>query len=460
MDLVIRGGTIVTADGVYQADIGIDGEQIALIGQQLDGARVIDATGRYVLPGAVDVHVHMELDLDTVISSDSFATGTMAAACGGTTTIIDFAQSERQRSLRDTLAERRGLADPQVAIDYGLHIAVLDAEPTTLAEIPELIGLGCPTFKLYMAYDSSWLDDGQIFEILRTLSECGGLPIVHCENHHTIKRLIAQFRSQDKRAPRFHPLTRPATMEGEATARLLAIAQITDCPAYVVHVSCGEAASAIAAARARGQRAYGETCPQYLTLTEREYLQPGFQGAKFVMSPPLRTREDQQALWHHLAQGTLQVVATDHCPFFYRGQKTLGLEDFSMIPGGAPGVETRLTLMHQYGVQRGKLSLSQWVDACCTQPARLFGLAPRKGQIAVGSDADLVIFDPNQVVTLAARRLHQHVDYTPYEGFEVQGYPQHTIARGELIVENGEFVGRTGRGRFLMRRRPDLPTVG
>ncbi len=453
MDLIVRGGTVVTAAETYQADIGIEGEQIVAITRHLDGPRVLDATDRYVLPGAIDAHVHLELTLGDLTSSDDFVTGSIAAACGGTTTIIDFAESKRQHSLRDTLAERRGLADGRTVVDYGLHVSLLDAEAATLAEIPQLIRMGCPTFKLYMAYENSWLDDGQIWAILSTLAEQGGLPIVHCENHHVIARLIERFRAEGKVEPRYHPLSRPAVMEGEATGRAIDLARSTGCPTYIVHVSCKEALARIREARGRGQPVYGETCPQYLLLTEKEYLRPGFEGAKYVMSPPARTLADNDALWTALAKGELQVISTDHCPFFYRGQKERGLEDFSLIPGGIPGVETRLALLYHYGVRRGRLSLQQWVAACCSNPACIFGLSPRKGQIAVGSDADLVIFDPQREVTLRARRLHQHVDYTPYEGRAVRGYPLHVLSRGELIVEHGEFIGKQGRGRFLMRER-------
>lgn len=460
MDLVIRGGTIVTASEVYQADIGIEGERIAAIAHRLEGPRVLDATAKYVLPGAIDAHVHLELAVGELTSSDDFATGTIAAACGGTTTVIDFAQSTRRRSLRDTLAERLGIAEGKAVIDYGLHVSLLDAESATLAEIPHIIKMGCPSFKLYMAYEGSWLDDGQIWAILSKLAENSGLPIVHCENHHIISQLTARFQAEGKREPRYHALARPAVMEGEATGRLINLAEITKCPVYIVHVSCQEALARIQEARLRGQPVYGETCPQYLLLTAEEYLRPGFQGAKYVMSPPARRPADQKALWAALARGDLQVVSTDHCPFFYKGQKDRGLEDFSLIPGGIPGVETRLALLYHYGVGQRRLSLQQWVAICCTNPAQIFGLLPRKGQIAVGSDADLVIFDPHQEVILQARRLHQRVDYCPYEGYILRGYPQHTISRGELIVEDGEFIGKQGRGRFLMRERPDLPPLG
>jgi len=464
MDLVIRGGTVVTGDNAFRADVGIEGERIVALAAHLEARRTLDATDRLVLPGAIDPHVHMSLTVGPLrlTSSDDFASGSIAAACGGTTTFLDFTAPPDMscgQSLRDALVARRALADAQVAVDYGLHITLADARDATLAEIPHLIAAGCPTFKLYMAYEGLRLDDGQLWAILDTLARAGGLPIVHCENHHVILRLAARHQAAGQTAPRYHALVRPAVMEGEATARLLALARLAGCPAYIVHVSCREALAAICAARACGQQAYGETCPHYLTLTADEYDRPDFEAAKYVMSPPLRTAADREALWHALAAGELQVVATDHCPFFYQGQKERGRADFTLIPGGIPGVETRLALLYHHGVNHGRLSLAQWVATCCTNPARLFGLWPQKGQLGIGSDADIVIFDPQREVTLHAASLHQRVDYTPYEGQTVRGYPVHVLSRGELIVEDGRFVGQTGRGRFLPRGVPLLPPV-
>ena len=456
MDLIIRGGTVITAERIHRADIGIDSGQIAAIARRLEGPHMLDATGKYVLPGAVDAHVHMELPVGGLVSSDDFSSGTVAAACGGTTTIMDFAQSRRGHSLSQTLAERLAQANGKAVIDFALHIALLDAEPATLAEIPRVIEQGCPTFKLYTAYEGSWLDDGQIWEIFRALAGQGALPMVHCENHHIINRLIAHFRAEGKAAPRYHPLSRPPETEAEATARVIQIARMTNCPVYIAHVSCAASLAQIQRAREAGWPVLGETCPQYLSLSQEAYERPGFEGAKFVIAPPLRMAADQQSLWRALASGALQVVATDHCPFYFREQKERGLADFSLIPGGMPGVETRLALMYHLGVGRGKLSLTQWVALCCTNPARLLGLAPRKGQVAIGSDADLVIFDPQRQVTLRAASLHQRVDYCPYEGWEVRGYPQHVLSRGDLIVEDGEFVGKSGRGQFLRREYQDL----
>lgn len=456
MDTVIKGGTIITAAESYQADVGIVGERIAAIGHDLRGENILDATGKYLIPGAIDPHVHMQMPVAGTVSSDDFATGTVAAACGGTTTIVDFVEAKGGQSLLEALAARRAEADGRVAIDYGLHMTLANDDDDTLAEIPAVMAAGCSTFKLYMAYEGLRLRDEQLLRVLAALGEHGALPIVHAENHAAITYLVERFRRQGRTEPRYHPLTRLALMEGEATGRVLALAALTATPVYIVHVSCQEALEAVERAQARGQSAYGETCPQYLLLTAAEYDRPDFEGAKFVMSPPPRSVVDQEALWKALRYGTLQVVATDHCPFFFVGQKELGRQDFSRIPGGIPGVETRLALLYTFGVGAGRLSLQRWVEVCCTAPARIFGLAPDKGSIAVGADADLVIFDPQREVTLSYRQLHQHVDYCPYEGLRLRGYPDTVLSRGRVVVQKGEFVGRSGWGRFVARKRPIL----
>ncbi|GAB4400471.1 MAG: dihydropyrimidinase [Anaerolineales bacterium] len=451
MDLVIKNGTLITPDGPFKADVGIEGERIAAIGEGLTAPNVLDAAGKYVLPGAIDVHVHMQMPVGDVVSSDDFYTGTVAAACGGTTTIIDFVEPKGLQSLMDALHQRRAEADGRVAVDYGLHMTLNSDDPLRLAEIPAVMDAGCTTFKLYMAYEGLRLSDGAMLRALAALQKHRGLPIVHAENHDVVQYLTEKFLREGKTAPRYHPLTRPDFMEGEATARALALARVVGLPMYIVHVSCAEALGAVRTARAKGQPAYGETCPQYLLLTRKEYERPGFEGAKFVMSPPLRDEADVSRLWDALASGDLQVVATDHCPFFYEGQKDKGRAAFNKIPGGAPGVETRLPLLYTFGVRAERLSLGQWVRVCCEEPARLFGLAPRKGRIAEGADADLVIFNPKRHVVLHSQILHQNVDYTPYEGLELVGYPETTLLRGQVIVRDGEFVGHAGQGRFIRR---------
>lgn len=452
MDLVIKNGTLITPEGAFKADVGIEGERIAAIGEGLTAPNVLDAAGKYVLPGAIDVHVHMQMPVGDVVSSDDFYTGTVAAACGGTTTILDFVEPAGAQSLMDALHQRRTEADGRVAVDYGLHMTLNSDDPLRLAEIPAVMDAGCTTFKLYMAYEGLRLTDGAILRTLAALQKHRGLPIVHAENHDAIAYLTKKFLKEGKTTPHYHPLTRPDFMEGEATARALALARVVGLPMYIVHVSCAEALDALLRARQAGQPAYAETCPQYLLLTRAEYDRPGFEGAKFVMSPPLREEADAARLWDALGSGDLQVVATDHCPFFYEGQKDKGRAAFNKIPGGAPGVETRLPLLYTFGVRAGRLSLAQWVQVCCAEPARLFGLAPRKGRIAEGADADLVIFNPDRRVVLHHRILHQNVDYTPYEGLELVGHPETTLLRGQIIVRDGAFVGRAGQGRFLLRR--------
>jgi dihydropyrimidinase len=492
-DTVIRNGTLVTPEGVIRADLGITGETIAAIGQGLIGRQVLDAADRLVIPGAVDPHVHLEMPAGAVRSSDDWVTGTIAAACGGTTTVIDFVEPEPPRAtsslakppwacatgtgrtLRDALAARRAEAEGRAVIDFGLHMTLLDAEAETLAEIPLIIAAGCPSFKAYMTYSFKLTDD-VLVAAMDAVGEAGGMVLVHAENDAGIAYQRAKLLSEGHVEPRYHPLSRPAGMEAEAVERALALADVAGCPVYVVHISTERGAAAAAASRGRGQSAYGETCPQYLLLTDAEYDRPGFEGAKFVCSPPLRSARDNAALWRYLAANDVQTVGTDHCPFFYEaeqspqtGGKDLGRPDgayppFNRIPGGMPGIEARLSLLYTYGVSAGRLTLERWVQACCTAPARVFGLAPRKGMLAAGSDADVVIFDPAQEVTLSrprmARqpgatgtiRLHENCDYTPYEGVRLRGWPSLTMLRGRVIARDGEYVGGPGAGQFLVRQ--------
>jgi dihydropyrimidinase len=449
LDLVICNGTLVTAEATMRADLGIAGGQIAAVARGLAGRETIDAAGMLVLPGAIDEHVHLQMPVGEFASSDDFYSGTVAAACGGTTTVIDFVEPEPGQSLIEALAARRAEAEGKVAVDYGLHMTLSCADDETLAQVPASIEAGVASFKLYMAYEGLRLDDGGLLRALVALREQGGRALVHAENHHAIAHLTARVLAQGRRGPENHPLTRPAVMEAEAIHRLLALAHVADTPLLVAHLSCALGLEEVRAARARGQTVWVETCPQYLLLDELEYRRPGFEGAKFVMAPPPRTQADRSALWGGLAAGEVDTVATDHCPFFYETQKTRGRDDFSRIPGGAPGIETRLVLLYTHGVRSGRLTAERWVEVCCTEPARRFGLAPRKGTLAVGADADVVIFDPERQVTLAAEALHQNVDYTPYEDWEVKGYPVTALSRGEVVVRDGEFVGAAGRGQFL-----------
>ncbi|HSJ58611.1 MAG TPA: dihydropyrimidinase [Anaerolineae bacterium] len=448
-DLVIANGTVVTAEGSTQADLGLDGGRVAALGLRLTGRETIDAGGMLVLPGGVDEHVHLQMPVGEFCSSDDFYSGTAAAACGGTTTVIDFVEPRAGQTLVEALVARRAEADGRVVVDYGLHMTLSRADDVTLAQVPAAIEAGVAGFKLYMAYEGLRLDDGELLRALAALGAHGARPLVHAENHHAIAYLAEKAAAEGRTGPASHPATRPAVMEAEAIHRLLALAQVTGTPVMVAHLSSALGLDEVRAARERGQIVWVETCPQYLLLDEAEYGREGFEGAKFVMSPPLRVAMDRTTLWAGLAMGEIDTVATDHCPFFYESQKVRGRDDFRRIPGGAPGIETRLALLYTHGVRAGRLSPERWVEACCTAPARRFGLAPRKGTLAVGADADVVVFDPARRVTLAAETLHQNVDYTPYEGWEVQGYPVTVLSRGEVIVRDGEFVGRQGRGRFL-----------
>ena len=448
-DLVISNGTLVTAESTMQADLGIDGERIAALGRGLAGKKTIDASGMLVLPGAVDEHVHLQMPVGEFSSSDDFYTGTVAAACGGTTTIIDFADPKPDQTLVEGLAQRQAEAAGKVVIDYGLHMTLRRASDEVLAQVPNSISAGSASFKLYMAYEGLRLADGGLLLALDALQKHGGRVLVHAENHHAIMYLTARALAEGRTGPQNHPLTRPDIMEAEAIHRLLSLAEVTGTPVVLAHLSCALGLEAVRTARGRGQIVWVETCPQYLLLDQKEYLRPGFEGAKFVMAPPPRTETDRAALWAGLAAGEVNTIATDHCPFFYSTQKVRGKDDFSRIPGGAPGIETRLALTYSHGVRTGRLSPERWVQVCCTEPAQRFGLAPRKGTLAVGADADIVLFDPERTVVLSHESLHQNVDYTPYEGWQVQGYPVTVLSRGEVIVRDGQPVGAAGRGQFL-----------
>ncbi|MCP4211836.1 MAG: dihydropyrimidinase [Halieaceae bacterium] len=448
-ELVVRNGTVVTSSATYQADVGVHDGKIAAVADELHGEREINAVGKYVIPGGVDIHVHMQMSLgDGVVSSDDFFTGTRAAAFGGTTTLIDFVEPEPQQSLLEGLAARRAEANPQVVIDYGLHMTLGPDEKDKLDQVQAAYDAGCGSFKLYMAYGFR-LDDGQLLSALAAIKQVGGQPVIHCENWDVILTLIQRNLEAGRTAPHWHPRSRPAPLEAEAAGRAIDIASYVDAPLHIFHVSCAAVVERIRSARALGLPITGETCPQYLFLTQKAYDAPGLQGTLPICSPPLRPQADQDALWRALGQGDLQLITTDHCPFVLR-DKARGLEDFSKIPGGVPSIEMRLAGAYQ-GVDRGYYSLNRWVDLCCSAPARLAGLSS-KGDIAIGLDADLVVFDPERQVTLSTDFLHEQCDWTPYDGIELQGWPEVTISRGEVIVRDGEFQGEPGRGRFIARR--------
>ena len=455
-DFVIENGTLVTATDTFQASIAIRDGKIAAIGNDLKGSEMVDAKGLLVLPGFIDPHVHLDMPTPAGNSSDDWFTGTRAAAFGGTTTVIDFVEAEREESLLHALDARRNLAASQAVIDFSFHMTLDRTDDQTLAEIPAVIAEGLTSFKCYTTY-AMRLDDSQLLSALKTVGSAGGLTIVHSENDAIISRLRTDFLAAGKVEPRYHPLSRPPESEGEAVERVLTLAHVAGAPVLIVHVSTQLGVEAIQRAQARGQMAFGETCPQYLLLTDECYSAPGFEGAKFICSPPLRKTADQNALWKVLSSGAFRVLGTDHCPFFYHGTKNLGrpLDDpppFTQIPGGIPGIEARPSLLYTYGVRTGRLSLNRWADFCSTGPAQTYKLYPRKGALVPGADADIVLFDPQKHVSLSSDFLHENVDYTPYEGFELTGWPAKVYSRGQLIIDNGEYVGAAPRGQYIARR--------
>lgn len=459
MRTLITNGRIVTATDDYIGDILIEDEQIVATGalNHVQADTTLDATGKYIFPGAIDVHTHMELPLPTTVGSDDFTTGTIAAACGGTTAILDFANQKRGQSLMEALQAWHAKADGNAVIDYGFHMCITDLANAPEAAMDEMIAAGITTFKLLMAYPNTFMvDDETIFRVLRRSARLGGLVMVHAENGIVIDLIVREAVATGHTTPAYHALTRPAILEAEATQRAITLARLAESPLYVVHVSCANSLEAIAAARAKGWAVWGETCPQYLYLNDGCYAAPGFEAAKFVCTPPMRRPADNDALWRGLQRRELQVVSTDHADFNFKGQKDLGRDDFTKIPNGLPGVEHRVMLMYE-GVNRGLLDIHHFVDLVATMPAKLFGLFPRKGTIAPGSDADLVIFDPKRSLTISASNQHQRVDYTPYEGITVHGVPETVLLRGRVIVQNGEYVGGKGGGAFLQRKTFEAP---
>lgn len=453
MDLVIKNGTIVTATDLYKADIGCENGKIISIGRDLKGEEIVDAAGMYVFPGAVDMHTHLDMPFGGSVSSDDFYTGTVAAACGGTTCIVDFAIQTQGGTLKQALDTWMKKAEGKAVIDYGFHLAITDLPPEVMKEMSQMAERGVTSFKLFLAYKGALMvDDATFYQALKKAKEVGALICVHAENGDVVDILIKDLLSQGKADPYYHAVSRPDKAEGEATSRAIALAEMADAPVYIVHLTCAEALEKVRRARDKGLPVYAETCPQYLLLDVEKYKEPDFGGAKYVMSPPLRKAWNQEPLWDGLKNGDLQVVSTDHCPFNFKGQKDMGKGDFSKIPNGAPGIETRIPLLYTEGVVKGRFSVNKMVELTAAAPAKLFGLFPEKGTIAVGADADLVIFDPARKVTLTQSALHQNVDYTPYEGMKVTGYPVKTIVAGKVVVDNGQFIGTRGTGRYVKRK--------
>ncbi|GHF78808.1 dihydropyrimidinase [Streptomyces filamentosus] len=455
---LVRGGLVVTASDELHADVLIeDGRIAALAAHGSDAAarwtadRTLDATGRYVIPGGVDVHTHMELPFGGTSASDTFETGTRAAAWGGTTTLVDFAVQSVGHPLREGLDTWYAKADGNCAIDYAFHMIMSDVTPATLREMPLLVQEGVTSFKLFMAYPGVFYsDDGQILRAMQVAADTGGLIMMHAENGIAIDVLVEQALARGETDPRYHGEVRKALLEAEATHRAIQLARVAGSPLYVVHVSAEEAVAELAAARDKGLPVFGETCPQYLFLSTDNLAEPDFEGAKYVCSTPLRPKEHQAALWRGLRTNDLQVVSTDHCPFCFTGQKELGRGDFSKIPNGLPGVENRMDLLHQ-AVVDGHISRRRWIEIACATPARMFGLYPQKGTIAPGADADVVIYDPHATQVLSAETHHMNVDYSAYEGRTVTGRVETVLSRGELVVDQRTYVGRAGHGVFVPR---------
>jgi dihydropyrimidinase len=452
---LIKNGTVVTAGSISRADVAVEGGKVAMIGVNLPaaGTHTIDASECYLIPGGIDVHTHLDVRGFGTVTSDDFESGTRAAACGGTTTIIDFCQQEHGQSLADALRVWHGKASGKASIDYGFHIIVRDMNDAVEAELARLPDEGITSFKLFMAYKGTLgVDDHALIRALEQARKGGALVMVHAENGDGADFLQRKYLAEGKTAPKYHAETRPPRVEAEATARAIALAEIVGTSIYIVHLTCRESLEEVVRGRARGIDALAETCTHYLYVTKNDLDRDGFEGAKYVFSPPARSKEDQEVLWHALAHRTLELVSSDHASWNYTGAKDLGRDNFTKIPNGAPGIEERLTMVYQ-GVNQGRLSLPQFVDLTATRPAQIFGLFPRKGTIAVGSDADLVVWDPNRERTIRQSQLHHAADYTLYEGKAVRGAPRTVMLRGDLLVENEIFVGRPGTGQFLRRKR-------
>ena len=470
MKTLIQNGTIVTAGETFQADVLIDGETITAVGRNgtlapqrgLDasGATIVDAAGKHILPGGVDVHTHLDLPFGGTVSSDDFKTGHIAAVFGGTTTTLDFAMQPKGGSLKDGLDLWHEKARGKACIDYGFHAGITDPTDAALDEIFELPDHGVTTTKMFMAYKGVFqVDDAALFRALERTRDAGMMMMVHCENGDAIDILVKQTIAAGHTEPKYHALTRPPELEGEATGRVVAMAEVLDAPLYIVHLTNEHSLVRVQEARARGSKVWAETCVQYLFFTKDDLDRPGFGGAKWVCTPPFREVKDQELLWNALRDNDLQVVSTDHCPFFYETQKILGKDDFSKIPNGIPSIEDRLIVLHQAGVNGNRFDLNRFVALTSTNPARLFGLEGRKGSIAPGYDADIAIWDMNRERTMSVEISHSNVDYNVYEGMQVRGVPEKVFVRGRLLVDGDRFLGEPGYGRYLHRTPRPVPAV-
>lgn len=455
MRKLIRGGTVVTAADTYQADILIDGEVVVAIGESLDseGVEVIDATGYYVFPGGIDPHTHLDMPFGGTVTADDFTTGTRAAAFGGTTSVIDFCLTRKGESLQSAIATWHEKAGGKAVIDYGFHLMIAEANDQVLEELESVILTeGITSLKVFMAYKNVFqADDETLFKTLIRAKQLGALVQVHAENGDVIDYLTKKALAEGNTDPIYHALTRPPEAEGEATGRAIALTALADAQLYVVHVSSASAVQRIAEAREKGLNVYAETCPQYLALDISYLEKPDFEGAKYVWSPPLREKWNQEVLWSALKNGILQTVGSDQCSFNFDGQKDLGRDDFTMIPNGGPLIEDRLTILYSEGVRAGRISLNQFVDLTSTKVAKLFGMFPQKGTIAIGSDADIVLFDPEVKRTLSVKTHHMNVDYNPFEGKEVHGEVVSVFSRGSYVIRDKQFVGEPGAGQYVKR---------
>jgi len=465
---LITGGTVVTAADMYEADVLVHDEKVVTIGRNLEAAdaRVINAAGKFVIPGGVDVHTHMENPANGTVTSDDFETGTIAGAFGGTTTIVDFAVQDIGQTLTKARDSRLAKATKSV-VDYGLHMILRDVSADVLNEMDTIVADGISSFKLYMAYPGEFMvDDGAIFQALRRTAINGGLICMHAENGSAVDILVKNALLERKTEPKWHATTRPPEVEAEATSRAFRLAEMAGgVPVYIVHLSSAHALEQVRLFRDRGLPAYAETCPHYLFLSIDDLDRPGFEGAKYVMSPPLREKWHQDELWKGLARNDLQVISTDHCPYCMKAgfkglpeQKQLGIRDFSKIPNGIPGIETRMALTYDGGVLANRITLNRWVELTATTPAKIMGMFPRKGTIAPGSDADIVVWDPKAKQIISADTHHMRVDYSPYEGRKVTGKASVVLSRGEVIIANDQFLGKRARGRFIKRGSPILQT--
>src|SRR6202048_108691 len=454
-DTIIVNGRVATATDTYASDVAISEGKITAIGQSLprdNAGKIIAAAGKYIFPGGIDVHTHLDMPFGGTTSADDFETGTRAAAFGGTTTLIDFAIQYKGQTLRTAFDTWMQKASGKAVCDYAFHCIITELADAQLEEMNALVREGVTSFKLFMAYPGVFmLDDASIFKALRATSKNGGLVCMHAENGGAIDGIVPEAPAEGKKAPKYHALTRPTTAEAEAVSRAIALAEMAGAPVYIVHLSCNEALEKVREARDRGLPVYAETCPQYLYLSLHNFDAPGFEGAKYVFTPPLREKWHQEKLWTGLKTDHLQVVSTDHCPFCFKEQKELGRDDFTKIPNGGPGIEHRMSLIYTGGEGKGRFSVNRFVELVSTTPAKIFGLFPRKGTIAVGSDADLVVFDPERKHTISAKTHHMRVDYSMFEGIQVTGMPDAVLSRGRVIVEADKFVGRAGAGEFLQR---------